>query len=109
MRMRKKKHGAERISACAELLISEPETLMGDPVASFSDKEKPLCLEIGCGKGNFAVGMSAKYPEFNFIAMEKIADVACSALEKAEKAKDTRPDNLRFIIGDAKNLMEWFP
>ena len=47
MRMRKKKHGAERISACAELLISEPETLMEGPAASFPDADKPICLEIG--------------------------------------------------------------
>ena len=109
MRMRKKKHGAERISACAELLISEPETLMNDPVASCPDKEKPLCLEIGCGKGNFAVGMSAKYPELNFIAMEKVPDVCCIALEKAMASRDERSDNLRFIIGNADNLSEWFP
>ena len=24
-------------------------------------------------------------------------------------AKDSRPDNLRFLIGDAQNLTEWFP
>jgi tRNA (guanine-N7-)-methyltransferase len=30
------------------------------------------------------------------------------ALEKAMAAKDSRPDNLRFIIGDARNLTEYF-
>ena len=109
MRMRKKKHGAERILACAELLISEPETLMEGPAASFSDRDKPLCLEIGCGKGNFAVGMSEKHPELNFIAMEKVPDVCCIALEKAMACKEKRADNLRFIIGNADNLTEWFP
>lgn len=109
MRMRKKKHGAERILACAELLISEPETLMESPVAYFPDREKPLCLEIGCGKGNFAVGMSEKHPEFNFIAMEKVPDVCCIALEKAMASRGERVDNLRFIIGNADNLSEWFP
>ena len=69
MRMRKKKHGEERIRACAELLIEDPAELMADPRAPFSDKEKELCLEIGCGKGNFAVGMSAKHHDCNFIAM----------------------------------------
>ena len=107
--MRKKKHGAERILACAELLISEPENLKNGAAESFSNKEKPLCLEIGCGKGNFAVGMSAKYPEFNFIAMEKVPDVCCIALEKAMASKEEREDNLRFIIGNADNLSEWFP
>ena len=108
MRMRKKKHGAERIDACAHLLITPNAEIKMNLQSAFTEK-RPIHLEIGCGKGNFAVGMAAMHHEANFIAMEKIADVACLALEKAEKAKDTRPDNLRFIIGDAKNLIEYFP
>ncbi len=109
MRMRKKKHGQERIRACAEILIDDPTVLKDDPRASFSDVTKGLCLEIGCGKGNFAVGTASARPEENLIAMEKVPDVCCAALEKAMACKDTRPDNLRFIIGNADNLEEWFP
>lgn len=109
MRMRKKKHGDERIQACAELLIEDPTILKDDPTKPFSDKEKKLCLEIGCGKGNFAVGTAAKDTDCNLIAMERVKDVCCLALEKAMAQKDTRPDNLRFIIGNADNLEEWFP
>ena len=108
MRARKKKHGAERIAACAHLLIENTERLKEDPQADFAVK-RPLWLEIGCGKGNFACGMSAAHPEVNFIAMERVADVACLALEKAERSADERPDNLRFLIGNAENLTEWFP
>ena len=109
MRARKKKHGAERIAACAHLLIEDPTVLKDDPRAPFASKEKALHLEIGCGKGNFACGMAAKNPDVNFIAMERVSDVACLALEKAEAAKDTRPDNLRFLIGNAEKLTEWLP
>ena len=108
MRARKKKHGAERIAACAELLITDTAALKNDPQSFFAEK-RPLHLEIGCGKGNFACGMAAKHPEINLIAMECVADVACTALEKAKEAADTRPDNLRFLIGNAENLIEWFP
>ena len=108
MRARKKKHGAERIAACAHLLIEDPTALMADPQVHFSEK-RPLHLEIGCGKGSFACGMAAAHPDVNFIAMERVADVACLALEKAEAAKESRPDNLRFLIGNAENLVEWFP
>ena len=62
MRMRKKKHGAERIEACAELLIRDITTLK-DGFDGLFDEERPVFLEIGCGKGNFAVGMAKKYPE----------------------------------------------
>ena len=108
MRMRKKKHGAERIAACAEILIENPPIPAVDPQGYFSTV-RPISLEIGCGKGDFAVGMSAAHPDENWIAMERVADVACLALEKAMAAKDTRPDNLRFLIGDARNAAEWFP
>ena len=67
-----------------------------------------LQLEIGCGKGDFAVEMAAAYPHINFIAMERLADVACLALEKAmAAAPDRLHDNLRFLIGNAENLGEW--
>ena len=107
MRMRHKKHGVERIAACAEILITPPEENAVDPGIWFS-QERPIHLEIGCGKGDFAVGMSEKYPSNNFIAMERVPDVACLALEKAMKRKADRPDNVRFLIGDARNLTEWF-
>lgn len=111
MRMRKKKHGAERIAACAGLLIEDaaPLASIGEDQSPVFTETRPLHLEIGCGKGNFAVGMAAAHPEWNFIAMERVADVCCLALEKAQAAADTRPgDNLRFLIGNAQHLGEWF-
>ena len=105
MRVRKKKNGAQRIAACSELLISEVSALSA-PEKIF-DIERPLHLEIGCGKGNFACGMAEKYPEVNFIAVEKVSDVCCVALEKAKgRAEQRSADNLRFFIGDAKVLGE---
>ena len=105
MRVRKKKNGAERIAACSELLISDTSAL-ASPEDIF-DESRPLHLEIGCGKGNFACGMSEKYPDVNFIAMEKVSDVCCVALEKAKsRTEDRERDNLRFLIGDAKILDE---
>ena len=106
MRMRKKKNGEARIAACSEYLISEP-------VASFSElfgNEREVHVEIGCGKGNFVCGMAEKYPEVNFLAVEKVRDVCCLALEKAKSAADKREgDNVRFYIGDANSLCELLP
>ena len=106
MRMRKKKHGAERIAACSELLISDVSSLKEGFDGIFSN-DLPVHMEIGCGKGNFACGMAAKYAYVNFIAVERVSDVCCIALEKAKSRAEERPnDNLRFIIGDAKDLYE---
>ena len=109
MRMRKKKHADERIAACdAYRLHAAPDQVI-DVTSVFADNTKSLHLEIGCGKGGFACGMSAAHPEVNFIAMERVSDVACLALEKAAASADERPDNLRFLIGDARQLTEMFP
>ena len=107
MRMRKKKHGEERLAACGDLLLSLPATPMTAPATVFG-REGGVYLEIGCGKGDFACGMAAAHPDRLFIAMEKVSDVLVLAAEKARRAQDTRPDNLRFIRGDARDLAAWF-
>lgn len=107
MRMRKKKHGEERISACASLLLTKPET----PIFKAPEHldGAPLCLEIGCGKGGFACDMAEKYQDRAFYAMEKYENVMICALEKAKECEAARPaDNLRFIIANARELEEWF-
>lgn len=96
MRMRKKKHGAERISACSEYFVPEGTVISDIPVE----------LEIGCGKGSFISGLSKRYPEKKFIAMERVSDVILLAAERI-KAEDA--NNVKFIIGDARNLKEYFP
>ena len=61
MRMRKKKHGAERIAACSHLLIENVGSLK-DGFGGIFDAERPVHMVIGCGKGNFACGMSENTP-----------------------------------------------
>ena len=108
MRMRKKKNGLERLSRCAHLLVEKPASPIADTEKDFG-RIAPLHLEIGCGKGNFACGMAEKHPDVCFYAMERVRDVMVLALEKAEKRKADRPtDNLRFIVGDAGDLLLWF-
>ena len=107
MRMRKKKHGTERINACSELLIQNkvitPESV--NEIFGY-DTVRPLWLEIGCGKGAFVCAMSEKHPEVNFIALERIADVAMLAMEKCKSAER---ENVRFIIGDIAKLWDMLP
>ena len=107
MRMRKKKHSAERIAACAEFLLDTAALSQADPGLFFPKKGRNL-LEIGCGKGDFAVGLSKAEPEANIIAVERVPDVAMFALEKAAATAGERPDNLRFIIGNGEYLNDWF-
>ena len=97
MRMRKKKHGAERIAACADLIFTTR-----DEIENFlKEKGSAIELEIGCGKGDFAIEAS-KRTDKPFIAMERFSDVAVVAMEKAKVAGC---DNLHFIVGDAAQLL----
>lgn len=95
MRMRKKKNGSLRLRDCAELLITKRED-----IPSF-----PITVEIGCGKGKFILETAKRNPDINYIAMEKIPDVAMLA---AEKIRDEGITNVKFIVGDAMTLSEFF-
>ena len=78
MRVRHKKHGAERLERCGELLITSPEEL--DFV--------PYGLEIGCGKGAFISGLAKSDPGHMYVAVEIVRDVAVVAAEKIMASKD---------------------
>ena len=135
MRMRKKKHGGERLSALAALLCTNPDILRENPRSVFAS-DAPLRLEIGCGKGDFVKQLSVCEPDYNYFAMEKVDDVLVVALEKYASSRELgglgphggwlAPDgslyaggetwdipmdmrgNVRFLSGDAKVLPEWF-
>ncbi len=106
MRMRKKKHGAERIDACSDLLIKDTAISAKNIGEIFkTDTPRPLWLEIGCGKGAFVCGLAERHPDVNLIALERIADVAMLAMEKCKAAEH---QNVRFIIGDVAKLWDIF-
>ncbi|MBO7170426.1 MAG: tRNA (guanosine(46)-N7)-methyltransferase TrmB [Clostridia bacterium] len=108
MRMRKKKHGDERLAACSHLLKERVSSPISSSKEDFGT-DAPLALEIGCGKGGFACGMAKAHPEVCFYAMEKIPNVMVAALEKAVASAEERSrDNLRFIIANADDLESWF-
>ena len=98
MRMRKKKHGAERLAQCAGYLVTGREDLPAFP----------LDLEIGCGKGDFVTGMALKYPDRRFLAVERISDVLLIAAEKVGRA-GLSPERVKFAVTDADRLGELLP
>ncbi len=106
MRMRKKKHGDERLFACSELLYSHNGEPMTDASLPFGRYEAPVFLEIGAGKGGFACGMAKANPEVCYYAMERVSDCVVLAAEKAKAANGL--ENLRFVIDTADNLTSIF-
>lgn len=114
MRMRKKKHLEERLSAVSEyLFISDIEDRNFNTAVEkkeYIDFDKwfkrsaPIQLEIGCGKGGFAVEYAKRNPDINLLAVEKNANVI---VEACEAAMDAGLQNLRFIKCGAEYLEKY--
>lgn len=100
MRMRRKKHREERLENCSEWLIDDIRDFSKD-IKSVFENDRPLHLEIGCGKGGFISGIAEKNPDINYIAFEKNLDVLVLAVEKVKEKGLT---NVRFAPGDAAAL-----
>lgn len=104
MRMRKKKNLDSRFAACAPVMAAAPESLRGAWRGLFGN-ENPLHVEIGCGKGRFVLGMAEKYPDVNFVAIEREEGALIMATERAMRRI---PENVRFLSYDAAALREIF-
>ena len=104
MRLRKKKNLDVRFAACADVMVFEPKQLRGKWRALFGN-DNPLHLEIGCGKGRFAIGMAELHPDINFIAVEREEGALIMA---AERCEEHPLPNLRFVSFDAAELREVF-
>jgi len=113
MRMRKKKHLEERLENCNNLLVLHSDDCnfvtaiekkdFIDTQALFGN-DNPVVLEIGCGKGGFAVELAKQNPDINVLALEKCANVIVIACEKAMKENLT---NLKFIQSGAEYLEKY--
>ena len=104
MRMRKKKNLDTRFAACANVMITNPQSAKGKWNEIFSN-ENPIHLEIGCGKGRFIMEMAKRYPEINFVAVEREEGALIMA---TENARDLALSNLKFISFDAAELGDVF-
>lgn len=115
MRMRRKKHLEERLADCGERIIymdREDRNYQIKDTEHLLDYKKifgndnPVQLEIGCGKGQFACEIAKRYPDVNFLAVEKSSNVIVDA---AEKAIAENIPNLIFMRGGAEYLECYIP
>ena len=73
MRIRKKKWAQGELDACS-FFVKNPAEHKGK-WALFFKEEKPLELEVGCGKGTFVAEKALRNPDVNFIAMDIKSDM----------------------------------
>ena len=69
------------------------------------ENNNPIHIEIGMGKGNFIINMAKKYPNINFIGIEKYESVMVRAIEKL--SLEELP-NLKLIRMDAIEIEKVF-
>ena len=104
MRLRNKTWAKPLIAAHPELILVRPENMASQWQTRF-DKEQPLYLELGSGKGQFIVAMAQAHPEHNFIALE-LQEAAIAMILKKQVA--LKLPNLQLVLGDGADLTDYF-
>ena len=80
MRQRNVKNKEEIISNSPYIILN-PEDYKKKWSKVFGNKN-PIHIEIGTGKGNFIIGKALKYPDINFIGIEKFDSIIARCLQK---------------------------
>ena len=118
MRMRRKANLDARLKGCQDtgrLIVLDCEDR--NFVTSIEKKEyleleglfgndRPIVMEIGCGKGQFACELAKRNPGINVLAVEKTSNVIVDA---AEKAIAMGIENLYLLRCDAAYLSKFIP
>lgn len=103
MRLRHIK-GADEIVNKSEYTIIDPKQHMGNWKQVFNN-DNPIYIEIGMGKGNFIVENAKRYPNINFIGIEKYYSVIVKAINNLNNYEIS---NLKIIAYDANYINEIF-
>lgn len=96
--------GSREMIADSKYVIQDAENQKGK-IKTYFEKEQPIRIEIGMGKGRFIMQMAEENPEINFIGIEKYSSVLLRAIQKMEQ---NELPNLRFIRMDAEDITEIF-
>lgn len=103
MRLRNVKD-AQNILNDSNYYVKEPKKIIGNWQSEFGNNN-PIMLEIGMGKGDFLYGMALKYPEYNWIGVEKYESVLVRGVQKLNSVN---LPNVRVFNLDALDLEEVF-
>ncbi len=88
----------------SKYIINNPYELKGKWHKVFNN-DNPIYIEIGMGKGKFILENALKYPNINFIGIEKYDSIIALAIKKIEV---NELSNLRLIRIDANEIDDIF-
>lgn len=98
MRIRKKKWAEPELAQCS-YYVKEPEAYRGR-WREFFGNDRPIELEIGCGKCTFVAEKALRDPDINFIAVDIKADmlgVGRRNIEKRFESAGHSPENIALV------------
>ena len=99
MRLRNVKNAKEQIKLSKYILL-DPKKYRGNFKKLFGN-DNPMHIEIGMGKGQFIINNAIKYPNINFIGIEKYDSVIVRAIQKLNSLDIP---NLKLIRMDALDI-----
>lgn len=102
MRLRNVKN-KEEILSNSKYLIRNPFEYYGKWTTVFGNNH-PIYIEIGMGKGKFIIENAMKYPNINFIGIEKFDSIVAKCLPKIPEGIH----NLIIVRMDANNIDKVF-
>ena len=105
MRIRKKKWAEPELAECG-YYISSPEEYKGR-WREFFGSDKPIELEIGCGKCTFIAEKAKRNPDVNYIAVDIKSDMLGVGRRNIERLfADTgkSPDNIALVRGNVEEI-----
>lgn len=98
MRMRKKPWARPELEA-SDFFAVNPKEYKGK-WKEFFGNDKPIYLELGCGKGTFIAVHGSENPEINYIAVDikdEVLGLAKRNIERAYKEKNKSTDNIKLM------------
>lgn len=96
--------GADEIIKKGIYYIDNPKDFKSNWHQVFNN-DNPIYIEIGMGKGDFIIENALKYPNINFIGIEKFDSVIVRAIQKSNELE---LNNLKLIRMDAMEIDEVF-
>lgn len=93
MRYRRVKGATEKFEVLSRYITKGAEAHKGKWAEVFGN-DKPVFLELGCGKGKFLVELAKKNPQNNYIGVEGQEKVL---LRAAQRASEENLENITFV------------
>lgn len=110
MRIRRKPWAKQELEE-AKFYIDNPNIYKGKWKQQFEDSQKPLYLEIGCGKGSFISKLASRHQENNYIAadmIEAMLGLSKRNIETAYANNNLEVKNLLLIRMNAERILDVF-